>query len=87
MFTQMQIAEKTGLAQSSVGAWLRGQPGVPRAESVIAFARAFRQSPIEALVAAGYLSDDEAGLTERTPLSRYSREELFDELSNRFPER
>jgi transcriptional regulator with XRE-family HTH domain len=82
----MQIAEKTGLAQSSVGAWLRGQPGVPRAESVIAFARAFRQSPIEALVAAGYLSTEEAGMTQRTPLSQYSRDELFDELGTRFPE-
>ena len=86
MYTQMQIAEKTGLAQSSVGAWLRGQPGVPRAESVIAFARAFHQSPVEALVAAGYLQPDEAGLTQRTPLAHYSRDELFEELSHRFPE-
>lgn len=85
-FTQMQIAEKTGLAQSSVGAWLRGQPGIPRAESVITFARTFRQSPIEALVAAGYLSVEEADMQERTPLSRYTRDELFDELSTRFPE-
>lgn len=85
-YTQMQIAEKTGLSQASVGAWLRGQPGVPRAESVITFARAFHESPTEALVAAGYLTVDEAGLSTRTPLSQYSRDELFDELSNRFPE-
>lgn len=85
-FTQMQIAEKTGLSQASVGGWLRNQPGVPRAESVIAFARAFHQSPTEALLAAGYLTDDEVGLIARTPLSQYSRDELFDELSNRFPE-
>lgn len=82
--TQIQIAAKTGLAQTNVGRWLRGEPGVPRAESVIAFARAFHESPVEALVAAGYLTAEEAGRTERTPLNRYSRDELFDELRNRF---
>lgn len=82
-YTQIQIAEKTGLAQSSVGAWLRGQPGVPRAESVITFARAYNQSPIEALVAAGYISDGEAGTTARTPLAQYTSDELFDELKGR----
>lgn len=85
-YTQIQIAKKSGLSQASVGAWLRGEPGVPRAESVITFARAFNQSPIAALVAAGYLTDEEAGTVGRTPLSQYSRDELFDELSNRFPE-
>ena len=82
---QTEVAEKVGMAQSNVGRWLRGERAVPRAESVIAFARAFNQPPVEALIAAGYLTPDEAASTARTPLSQYSRDELFDELRNRFP--
>ena len=85
--TQVQIAERTGLAQTNVGRWLRGDPGIPRAEGVIAFARAFHQSPVKALAIAGYLTADEAELSDiRTPLGEYSRDELWAELSNRFPE-
>jgi transcriptional regulator with XRE-family HTH domain len=80
---QADIAEKTGVAQTNVGRWLRGDPGLPRAESVVAFARAFGQSPIEALVAAGYLTAEEAAGETRTPISEYSTQELFDELRDR----
>ena len=83
---QVQIAEKTGLAQTNIGRWLRGEPGSPRAESVIAFARAFGQQPVEALVAAGYLSAAEAQSTARTPLDDYSYTELIAELQRRNPD-
>jgi transcriptional regulator with XRE-family HTH domain len=36
--THAQIAQKSGVASSNVGRWLRGEPGLPRAETVIAFA-------------------------------------------------
>lgn len=81
--TQTQVAERTDMAQSNVGRWMRGERGAPRAESVIAFARAFNQPPVEALVAAGYLTAEEAAAKARTPLSEYSKDELFDELRNR----
>jgi transcriptional regulator with XRE-family HTH domain len=80
---QAKIAERTGLAQTNVGRWLRGDPGVPKADSVIAFARAFGQPPIEALFAAGYLTEDESAAKSRTSLVEYSDRELLDELRRR----
>lgn len=81
--TQAQIAEKIGVASSNVGRWLRGEPGMVRAETVIAFAKAFNEPPMEALVAAGYFSPDESAGQARTPLSQYSTDELFAELRRR----
>jgi len=83
---QLEIAAKTGIAQSNVGRWLRGEPGIPKAESVVALARAFDQPPIEALVAAGYITEAEAGAKARrarTPLNDYTEAELLDELRRR----
>lgn len=84
--TQAQVAEKSGVASSNIGRWIRGEPGLPRAETVIAFARAFNQPPMEAMVAAGYFTAEEASSTTRTPLSEYSYAELIAELQRRNPE-
>ena len=83
---QVQIAERAGLSQTNIGKWLRGEPGAPRAESVIAFARAFGQPPLEALIAAGYLSAAEAQVSARTPLDGYTYSELIAELQRRNPD-
>lgn len=85
---QTQIAEKTGIAQTNIGRWLRGARGLPKAEYVVALARTFDQNPVEALVAAGYLSHDEVGVpfkpkSGRTPIKDYSTDELLAELRNR----
>jgi len=59
---------------------------VPKAESVVAFARAYGQSPVEALVAAGYITAEEAGVKlkkARTPLKEYSERELLEEVLGR----
>lgn len=81
--TQAQIAEKVGVASSNVGRWLRGEPGMVRAETVIAFAKVFHRPPMEALVAAGYFTAEETTGTVRTPLDQYSTDELFAELRRR----
>jgi transcriptional regulator with XRE-family HTH domain len=86
---QLEVAAKTGLAQTNIGRWMRGEHVVPKAESVVAFARAFNEPPVEALVAAGYLTAEEAGAKARkvrTPLREYTEHELIDELSSRFPD-
>jgi transcriptional regulator with XRE-family HTH domain len=57
--TQAQIAERIGVGRLSVCNWLRGKSH-PKAETVISAARAYRRSPIEALIAACYLNSDEA---------------------------
>ena len=57
--TQAQIAERIGVGRLSVCNWLHGKTR-PKAETVITVARAYRRSPIEALIAASYLDSGEA---------------------------
>ena len=57
--TQAQIAERIGVGRLSVCNWLRGKSR-PKAETVINTARAYRRSPIEALIAACYLESGDA---------------------------
>jgi transcriptional regulator with XRE-family HTH domain len=66
--TQKDIASATGIDQSSISRWQRGT-STPRAEAVVAFARAYERSPVEALVAAGYLSSSEIGMVELTTMT------------------
>ena len=83
---QKEIADATGIDQSSISRWQRGT-STPRAEVVVALARAYGRPPIEALVAAGYLSSDEAGVEELTTvpgdLTGVSVDSLLNELRRR----
>lgn len=86
--TQTEIAEKTGIAQTNIGRWMRGARGLPKAEYVVALAREFKQNPVEALVAAGYLRPGEVGVSfkpksGRTPIKEYSTDELLAEIRHR----
>jgi transcriptional regulator with XRE-family HTH domain len=83
--TQTEVAELTGVAQTVIGRWLRGEIEAPRAESVVSFARALGHEPVEALVAAGYLTADEAAATieVRRPLHDYHTDALLEELRRR----
>jgi transcriptional regulator with XRE-family HTH domain len=82
---QKDIASATGIDQSSISRWQRGT--TPRAEAVVALARAYRRSPVEALVAAGYLSSNEVGVVELTTLtgdlSGASIDSLLNEIRRR----
>lgn len=83
--TQVQLALVTGVAQTAIGRWLRGDTAAPCAESVVAFARAIGKPPVEALVAAGYLLPSEAAqrIEVTHPLSDYSTDDLLEELRRR----
>lgn len=59
--TQGQIAEKVGIGRLSVCHWLHGKTR-PKPETAIAVARVYGRSPIEALLAAGYLDPGEVRL-------------------------
>ena len=82
------VAQAAGIDASGISRWINSEQQ-PRAEKVVAFARGLRQSPIEGLIAAGYLEPHEAtGVIE---IMR-SREELSDtelliELGQRLAER
>lgn len=76
---QKEIAAATEIDQSSISRWQRGTSN-PRAEAVVALARAYGRSPVEALVAAGYLSSDELGVVELTTLTGDLRSASIDSL-------
>ena len=83
---QKDVAAATGIDQSSISRWQRGTT-TPRAEAAVALARAYGRSPVEALVAAGYLSSTELGVVELTTLTgdltRVSIDSLLSELRRR----
>jgi transcriptional regulator with XRE-family HTH domain len=93
--TQKDISTRTGIEQSSISRW-KLQRNTPNADTVIRFARCYDESPISALIAAGYLRWDELdGDVEivTTPMSSVGTgeivrkiRELFGELQRRVPE-
>lgn len=78
---QKDIAAATGIDQSSISRWQRGT-NTPRAEAVVVLARAYGRSPVEALVAAGYLTSGEHGVMELTTLTGALRSASIDSLLN-----
>ncbi len=66
--TQTEIAALAGVDQTGVSRWLSGQ-SVPRVDSVIRFARSLGRAPLEALVAAGYITPEEAGVKPHLEIS------------------
>ena len=83
---QKEIATATGIDQSSISRWQRGT-NAPSAEAAVALARVYGRSPVEALVAAGYLSSSELGVVELTTLTGdltgVSIDSLLSELRRR----
>jgi transcriptional regulator with XRE-family HTH domain len=91
---QKDIAEHTGIEQSTLSRWkLHKNP--PNADAVVRFARSYGESPIAALIAAGYLDISEANsvaeiVAAPTRLSVGQLvgqiRDLFNELQRRVPE-
>lgn len=81
--TQKQIAEVSGVDQSTISRWKR--EGASRPENIIKFARAFRRPPVEALIAAGYLTENEAAdvVTIRPVAADLTDDALLDEVRRR----
>lgn len=83
---QKDIAAATGIDQSSISRWQRGATA-PRAEAVVTLARAYGRSPVEALVAAGFLSSGELGVVDLATvtgdLTGVSVDALLNELRRR----
>lgn len=85
---QTEIAALAGIDQTGVSRWLSGQ-SVPRVESVIRFARNMGRPPIEALVAAGYITPEEAGVSPSLQISvrELPTDELLAEIRRRVSDR
>jgi transcriptional regulator with XRE-family HTH domain len=56
--SRQDIATAAGVDSSQVSRWSTGQ--IPRGRHVIQFARTYKRPPVEALIAAQYLDEDEA---------------------------
>ena len=82
--TQSMIAERLGVGRLSVCNWLHGKTR-PKAETVILVARVFGRSPVEALLAAGFLQVDElhAPVEIRISPSELSSADLAAEVQRR----
>jgi hypothetical protein len=75
------IAKKIDMIPSSVSRW---KTVPPKAENVVAFARKYDRPPVEALVAAGYLTQQEANLAPPSAdLADASNDELLGEVKQR----
>lgn len=83
--TQRSISVRTDIEQSAISRWKRGK-GIS-VESVIKFARAYGRPPVEAIIAAGYITADEAGVPisvqNNPPLDEIPTEELHEEIGRR----
>jgi transcriptional regulator with XRE-family HTH domain len=86
--TQGEIAALAGIDQTGVSRWLSGQ-SVPRIESIIKFARNLNRPPLEALVAAGYITPEEAGISPDLQISirALPTDELLAEIRRRVSDR
>jgi len=79
------IAEKTGVTPATVGRWRKGT-AAPRPSQAVAYARAYKLSPFSALIAAGFLTEEEIGLPVTIPnstLEDFSLGELAMEILRR----
>ncbi|VEW13511.1 Uncharacterised protein [Brevibacterium casei] len=80
--TQATIAAKLGVSGPTVSRWKKFGP---RPENVSTFARAYGRPVLEAFVAAGYLTPEEAGETPTAApsLASLTDDELVRELTRR----
>ena len=85
--TQSQIAARVGVGRLSVCHWLHGKTR-PKPETAMAVARVYDRSPIEALLAAGYLDPAEVRLPvdSRSSPQDLPAEEIAGEVRRRLLE-
>ena len=80
------IADAAQMDASAISRWKRGDQ--PRAQNVVAFARAYSRPAVEALVAAGYLTEADlvvmgAVQIARSTIAEVPNSELVEEMQRR----
>jgi len=80
--SQSEIARRIRLTSASVSRW---KSSAPKPENVVAFAKAYKRPVLEAFVAAGFLTKEEANQRPSAPASvaQLTNEELAAEVSRR----
>lgn len=81
--------DKTGLDGSTLSRWKKGDAGGLRADKVTAFARGYHVPVLEAFIAAGFLTPEEAEErpTAAPAINSLSDDQLVDEIRRRLRER
>lgn len=59
--TQTRASERTKIGQPTIGRWINGQNIPTEAAKVAAFAQGYERNVLEAFVAAGMLTEEQAG--------------------------
>lgn len=81
-----QFAASVGVSEATVGRWLRESVS-PRAERVIDLCRSRNVSPLQGLIAAGYLTEDDLENSDLVPrlfdLATFTDLEIAQELVRR----
>lgn len=82
--TQAEVAAQVGVSQSAVSRWRKGTQGVDAGQA-IKFARAVKDRPLAALVAAGFITPEEARQRPAASpsLDSLTEEQLLEELRRR----
>jgi hypothetical protein len=82
-----EVAAAIGVDSSAISRWKTGEQ--PAFKNVITFARAFNRSPVEALIAAGYLelSDAFAPVELAKSITQVPDDELWQEVHRRWDSR
>jgi len=85
---QVDVARKTGVDQTTISRWLSTtEEAAPRMSSraVAAFARGYQRPVLEAFVAAGFLTPEEAGMPAEpmVDLTKIDVSDLVAELNRR----
>lgn len=79
--TQQAIADKTGIAQSSIARW---RTASPRPDSAAVFARSYGRPTLEAFRAAGFITDEDAEITQAPiNLAEIDTDDLINEVRRR----
>lgn len=84
--TNAEMARKLGFAGSTITRWM-DHSSTPKAKMAARFARVYKRNPLEALVAAEILDQEDIGdevtIDTSSDLDDYSTDELMTELSKR----
>lgn len=83
--SQAAIAKRIGLTSPSVSRW---QSSAPKPENVVMFARSYGRPVLEAFVAAGFLTAEDARERPagRPDISQFDLDELLAEIRKKFGE-
>lgn len=82
--TQKQIATRSGVDQTTISRWYNGENRSLTLASVTRFAHGYKRPVLEALVAAGLITEKDARVRViREPLSKVPISELVAELADR----